>query len=730
MKHISLHLLGGFEACFANRSNVNFPTKKAKALLAYLALQPGQYHPRDKLAALLWGNASDNQARNNLRQTLALLRKAIAHSASPCVISDGDTLYLDPAKIEVDVINFEQLCDQADPAALERAAELYHGVLLEGFVLDEETFEEWMMSERQRLHERLMQALGKLLKHHLDTGEPEHGIQTAGRMLALDPLQENVHRALIRFYLQLGRRRSALQQYQICCEVLQKELGITPEAETEQLYQQMLSEPNNASAPAVNGKGQEPPSALSTPLKAEPAQVARAFSAYKRFLMISAVLLVLLAATTALRWPSKLGFTLELPDDPSIAVLPFANIGDDEQQAYFADGIAEDVITDLSKISGLLVIARHSSFTYQDRSMGALQAARELGVRYVLEGSVRRAGDQIRINVQLIDAEAGRYLWSERFDGILADIFGFQDRITRSIVNALAVQLSPMEEAQLNVGGTTNAAAYDTFLLGIRHLNAVDVWHSEENLAARRAFEKAIMLDPNYARAYAGLGYTHWFDFRNFNLNVRDATRAYQFAKQSLSLGDNSLARRLFANLYLIGLGSDEVSFRLPKQERLDLAVAEARKAVALEPNNADSLAELAMFLNYAGAAQEAVDLMIRARRLNPNFPDWYHIPAGVAYYLAGNYNKAVQELTIPLRNRHLPSKDIFGLLFWRAAAYAQAGDIAAAEKVLQTQAPEHSCKTLRCIRFASPFNLFKRPDDREHIIGGLRKAGLSEGAE
>jgi len=203
---------------------------------------------------------------------------------------------------------------------------------------------------------------------------------------------------------------------------------------------------------------------------------------------------------------------LPLPDKPSIAVLPFTNMSGDPEQEYFSDGITEDLITDLSKISGLFVIARNSTFSYKGQQVKVRQVAEELGVRYVLEGSVRRAGSQVRINAQLIDATTGGHLWADRYDGTLEDIFGLQDRVTQQIVAALAVELTDEEEAQQGRHDTENASAHDAYLQGWAHYKLL----TPESLAkAVPFFEEAIRLDPSYAKAHAALASVYWDVYQN-----------------------------------------------------------------------------------------------------------------------------------------------------------------------------------------------------------------------
>ena len=240
MTRLSLTLLGGFQARLEPGPALSLPTRKAQALLAYLALPLGQAHPRDKLAALLWGGIREDSARASLRQALFSIRKALGDVEGEVLRQEADVLHLIPSAVEVDAATFECAEKEGTPEALERAASLYRGDLLSGFALEEPPFEEWLLGERERLREVALEGLARLLTHQRKAGATEPAIQTALRLLTIDPLQESVHRALMRLYADVGRRAAALRQYQQCVSALARELGIEPEAETKQLYQDLL----------------------------------------------------------------------------------------------------------------------------------------------------------------------------------------------------------------------------------------------------------------------------------------------------------------------------------------------------------------------------------------------------------------------------------------------------------------------------------------------------------
>jgi DNA-binding SARP family transcriptional activator len=244
MPALRLTLLGGFDLGPENGPAISLPRKKAQALLAYLALHPEEAQPRDKLAALLWGELSDERARHGLRQCLVDLRKALSRLAPSALAIEPDSVRLDPDGLEIDVAAFERLVRDGALASLERATSLYRGDLLEGLGVKEPALEEWLLAERERLRELAVTALARLLAHQARSQAAEPAVQTALRLLALDPLQEAVHRTLMRLYAGQGRRGGALRQYQVCIDVLQRELGVEPEAETSGLYQEILQAPS------------------------------------------------------------------------------------------------------------------------------------------------------------------------------------------------------------------------------------------------------------------------------------------------------------------------------------------------------------------------------------------------------------------------------------------------------------------------------------------------------
>jgi adenylate cyclase len=469
MTRLRLSLLGPFR--LEADSEIALPSRKAQALLAYLALPAGRPHRRDKLASLLWADRGDTAARHNLRMALSQIAKAIRPGAKneAAMIASADKIAVDPAAFDVDAAQLERLVADGSPEALLEAVELCHGDLLDGLNLQAEPFEEWLTAQRSRFRELAVQAHRLLLDHQISCDSHEAAVLTALRLLALDATDEDAHRKLMRLYLAQGRKDAALRQFQICVDTLQRELGLAPDAETRALHR----------------------------------SIAQARSD--------------LASQSGPRSPvdAALAETPDVSDRPAIAVLPFANMSGDPEQEYFADGLTEDIMTDLARVSTLFVVARNTVFSLKGKSVRIPQAARELNVGYVLEGSVRKVGDRVRITAQLVDGRTGGHLWAERYDRRLDDIFGLQDEISRSIAEALKVQLQPGTLAAPATRSTTSPDAYEYYLKG-RSFFLRGLWGRRTLTVARQMFAKSAESDPTYARAYAGQVYCEcylsWLD--------------------------------------------------------------------------------------------------------------------------------------------------------------------------------------------------------------------------
>jgi adenylate cyclase len=464
-----------------------------------------------------------------------------------------------------------------------------------------------------------------------------------------------------------------------------------------------------------------PPPLIPSPSQPVLSEARRADLARRKWLTMTVTGLLLVAGVTGIvlyrpfssirnpqspiRTPEAQPPSLPLPDKPSLVVLPFVNMSEDPGQDYFSDGITEDLTTALSQISSLFVIARNSAFTYKSKAVKVQDVGKELGVQYVLEGSVRRADDQVRITAQLIDAATESHLWAQRYDRPLKDIFALQDEIVQKIVTTLKLQLTLREQGYLVRKTTDNLEAYDMYLRGVEAWNRST---QEANAQARQLFEKAIELDPQYGAAYAALSATHLGEWIfQWVQDPQTLGQAFALAQQAVAL-DDSLPRA-----YLI-LG--EVYLWRDRQHKQ--AVAATERAIALAPNEAEGSARLGLILNFAGRPEEAIGLIEKAMRLNPRYPFSYLSWLGMAYRLTGRSEEAIAILKAAVTR----NPDFLPPHFHLAVIYSELGW----EEEARTEAAE-------ILRISPNFSLevwrqrlpFKDPAVLERQLAALRKAGL-----
>jgi adenylate cyclase len=399
---------------------------------------------------------------------------------------------------------------------------------------------------------------------------------------------------------------------------------------------------------------------------------------------------------------------------PSIAVLPFDNMSGDADKAYFADGMTEDLITDLSKVGGLVVIARNSTFQYKGKARDVREIGKTLNARYVLEGSVRRSGDTVRVNAQLIDAASGAHIWAERYDGELKNIFGLQDTITRSVVKALSVELTKDESDQVAKRGTGNVQAYDLVLKGWEHYLRQT---PDEFRLAIADFKKAVEVDPTYGRAYAALAAIHW-----------DIYTRYWGPSLGLSRDTQADAEKYLAKAMKdpTPLAHEVASAMFVHAQQHAEAIVEAQRAVASDPNDADGYVALAGALSFAGRPAEALDAVEKAMRLNPHYPSSYAYQRGLALF---GLNR-LAEAAVALERAVELNRDDYWSQRLLLAIYGLTGKRDHALRLIETIKSNdrrgwvagQDPLTIRAVTYWYPF---AKPDDARRFATGLAKAGV-----
>jgi DNA-binding SARP family transcriptional activator len=671
MALLEVQTLGGPVAVSAVGGTVSFPTRKTAALCAYLAVEARRQHGREELATLLWPDATERQGRANLRKTLSRLRQALPEEARVTLQTTGEIIAFDPAAVMCDLARFQQALETGDLASLEAAASLYRGSFLASLRIESEAFESWTETWRRFCEERVQEALRRLLEHYVTAGRIELAVRTAVRLLAFDPLQEAVHRTLIRLYLHQERYGAALAQYRRCRETLDQELGAEPEVETEALHDQILGD-----APRRDEAADAP-----VPVVEPAAGLARGRA------------------------------TLRQSDLPSIAVLPFSDLSPGSDASHLAVGLTEEVIIALTRFRELQVIAPHSAFAYQATGMPPERAGAELGVRYRLEGGLQLAGERLRVTARLVENDGGRHLWAERFEEDHGDIFALQDEVTRRIVSTLVGRIEGERLREVQGKSPLDWEAQDFWLKGREALRRVDF---RSIARARHYFQRAIEKEADFARAYSGLAMTEIRGWSYFNWQpaAKLGASAYRYARKAVQLdADDHQTHCILGFTYLV-------------HRDFEAARRHLDRALELNPNDAQTLAHVCVGLALMGEPERGAEAGELALRLDPYHPDWYVGSLGCARFVAHAYEEAVEILTpAPQALCDSPA--------YLAAAHAFCGRPQEArpyrELVVrlyrQRQARGQLAESASCLDWLMSINPFRRTSDAEHFVSGLRKA-------
>lgn len=652
-----LSVLGAFSLNNAEGREVPIKTKRNRVLLAFLALSPGRSATRERIATLLWGSRGEAEARSNLRQSLAVLRKELGTEVH-LIQTEDEMVLLQPQALRVDALEILSCAELEDLSQLRQAAGYCRGELLADISLAEETFEEWLSSERSRLRAAEIRLFERLSQ--LEAGPSR--IEAARALVQLDSLRESSHRLLMRAYAEQGDNGQALKQYEVCRTVLHDELQAEPAQETQELRLEIARGSFKASR-----ENDKTSSGLAT-------------------------------------YP-------QLPDRPSIAVLPFNNMSSDPEQEYFADGVVEEIITSLSHVKWLFVIARTSSFIYKGRAVDVKQVSRELGVRYILEGSIRKAGGRVRITGQLIDALNGTHLWADRFESTLGEIFGLQDQVTGSVVAAIAPKLEQAEIDRARRKPTESLDAYDHYLRG---LFGVHQWTREDSGKALREFYRAIDLDPDFAAAYgmAARCYSQrkmsgWMEDSTYEI-----TEAGRLARRAANLGDDNAVALATASIALTFVVRD-----------LDQGRELADRATAIDPNMAWAWLFSGWARVWVGEPETAREHFEHALRLNPQDPHRSNMFAGMAlaHFFSGQNEEALKWAERSVRER---SGVIVAAAVLAASAALAGNETRAREALDQLRLAASSPSIADLFKTYPPL---RRSEDKARLAAGLRKAGLPE---
>ncbi|MFO0995285.1 MAG: BTAD domain-containing putative transcriptional regulator [Alphaproteobacteria bacterium] len=602
-----LSILGAF-ALTAPDGASRKPGKTQQALLAALALARGEARSREHLASLLWHDRGDAQARHSLRQSVLTLRKLLDDSDEHLIRGDAATLSLNPDLVSVDALEFEALARETSSESLARAGALYRGDLLSGLAIPSEAFEEWLTAERARWRRIAIDVLQRLAAQQVEAGHFAPAVRAAQHAIEIDPLDEASHRLLMRAHAARGRRSEALKVYRDLTDLLRRDLGTAPDQATVGLAETIRAEPQDAHARRkASATAEEPDQRSKTSQAAEGVR------------------------------------TLEAR--PTLLVLPFRPVDPNSVADPLADALTEDIAAGVSAVSNIavfspLTILETGAPVPDDES----KIAAHFGVRYVLEGKLQRAEDQVRFWVRLTDRNRGQQIWAERFSGATADILALQDRITMEVLTALQVEITEGEQARTShARGTRNLEAWLAAGQGLQLLRRASRANAER---ARDLYRRAAQHDALYPAAWEGLAWTHllavqfgWSEDRQQDL---DTAAELAHKAQALDRGRG----RTYSLLGAIALLRGEC----------EEAIAAAERAIALAPQDSEPIALLAYTLSHCGDVERAAALIDTAIGLSPYPPLWYRWTLARIRRLQERFDEAIAILSDHLDERS-PSK-------------------------------------------------------------------------
>lgn len=634
-----LELLGPFRLT-ADTGEILVTAAKQKALLAYLACTAPQLQPRDQLLELLWGGRFDTQARQSLRQAVSRLRRAVGTNV---IVQDQSALTIDVKILKSDYEELQRLKHAQSAEAAGKIAALWRGEFLQDLSIPEPAFETWLETERRRVREVVVDALRDLAAGENDRGNTKTALDKARTAVALEPFRDDLRRVVMEALWKSGRSADALRHFNDYADQLQKDLQTVPAAETRELAQRIRS---GEAVPVASAEIPDRRVAYDE-VGEHATEDAESYNAPRRMssrlvpvAMGIALALTLLAGLVLWQpWTPEAGLaSVEQPahtlsEKPSIAVLPFDAYHRDAATTRLARGLTEDIITDLARFPEFGVIARNSTEIYGDMAVDARAVGAELGVDYVVEGSIQREGQQLRITAQLIDTSTGGHLWSERWDRTAGDLFAIQTEIAEKVTNRLGGGAGLIQQE-----GRTKAKrkrpsdldAYELYLLGTEKLEQLT---GESISEAIRLLSRAVEVDPGLARAWVELYHAHNLS-RYYGADREIAmTKAAAAANTAISLDPSDAEAHAVHAMALVSEGE-------PIR-----AKAEFDTALRMAPNSFEILALYAGWAGDVGVPERGPEFAERAISVNPDFPTWAAAPFAWAFFNVGRYEDTVRML-------------------------------------------------------------------------------------
>lgn len=659
---VKMSLFGTFQIISSKGQEIVLKGRKKQGLLAYLALSRDCIGSRNQAVSILWSQRdSEKQANPSLRTALSELRKLfIAAGDANILDSDRTSISLNPEHVQIDTIELRRLAKSQIMGEKRLALDIYRGDLLESLVIRDEAFEEWINIERVQYRELYREILHDLVSHSVEESRYEEGIQIANRILVLDNTDEEAHRALMIMYKSAGNQARALKQFQICCNVLQQELETTPSKETRHLYEEMKFANK---VPAQGGHSEN---------------------------------------------PSISDSVIRSRDSLSIGVAPFLGQSSGPGGESLADGISEDIIGALSRFKWMSVVPRSATFSFRPDISEAVKIGEALGLKYIVDGSIRQSGDSVRVSVELIEVEAYKVLWSERYDGTIDKKLSIQNEITAQIVGQVDARLRMNEVSQVLTWKDDNPKANDYFLRAISNMH--EMTH-ESFEVERNLFKKAVQLDPNFAAVYSWWALREiFFIGQGWSDDYREGESPEELAKKAISLDSgDAIALAICGHLK---------SFM---EYDFDEAHRYFERSMAANPNSAFTWMLSSATFSYCGEPEEALRRLEHSTYLCPVEP-LYEFMYSSSRCLAHSFARQYKEAAIWGRRlvRECPSfsNGIKQLL----VPLGHLGESVEARGYTRRLLELEPDFTIESFRRNRPF---KNPEDREEFVKGLIKAGV-----
>lgn len=664
-----LRLLGDLSLVDDTQTEIRFQTRKAALILAYLATAPQSRCRREKLCRVFWPDRSEPQARNSLRQTLSGLRKLAAYGGRALIEADGEHVWIVDPAATVDCLRFEALAEADDAQSLARAASLYSSDFLDGVPVPAE-LEGWQRDMRTRY--RLLAGATAETMSRLGKGGDEALQKSCQRLaaalLAEDDTDEKAHRALIRIFRANSKFNEARRQYDACRAATIRAFGTEPEPETTALIADAGATFDRRPLQAHADRQDRPPGEETTLARPEEAR-------------------------------------------PSIVILPFDDLAPEGPRDFLADGVVEEITAALSRVGDFFVIARQTAIAFKDKVVPLGEIGERLGVRYAMEGTVRRGGPLLRIYVHLVDTHTSRQIWSDRFDGRIEDVFDLQDEIAERVAAAISPTIRAAEITLARAKPPKNRQAYDCVLAGLPRLWSHD---REQNAAAARLFEQALELSPDYGRAAALLAWCHAQDVVYYW--GEDPGRSRRLSAQYVETA-TPFIRDDPTGLAAAGAA---VSQGEGDQDRAREFLA---RALSIDPNNAWAWARTGWSHFFAGRYDEARRAFEKARTLSPLDPLGFNLDFGLAgiLFAKGRYAEAAA-----LSKRTIAAKPGITWAYRQYATYAAlAGKLDEAREAMTKYRAAYPDVTIATNLRNHPQR--NNPHYMKLFVEGLRLAGLPE---